>query len=67
MAAPAVEVHRAEAGPWEAVFFYLLAGSALLFSFLLCVSKNVVRMAVWLFGTLGSVALLLARAWRPLP
>ena len=58
LASPESEVHRAESGPWEAVFFYVLAGGALLFSFLLCVSKNVVRMAVWLFGTLGSIALL---------
>lgn len=65
-AAPAAETtfHRmgvvdtAPGGMMEAVLFYLVGGTAAVSAIGVCVSKNVVRMAVWLFITLGSVALL---------
>ncbi|MCO6435600.1 MAG: NADH-quinone oxidoreductase subunit J [Phycisphaerae bacterium] len=45
-------------GVWEAVFFYVIAAAAVVTSLGVCISRNIVRMAVWLFGALGCVALL---------
>lgn len=51
-------IHAAEPNAMEALVFYIVAGGALLSAIGICVSKNIVRMAVWLFLTLGSVAML---------
>lgn len=49
----------APAGGWqEALLFYAVAGAAAISAIGVAVSKSVVRMAVWLFLALGSVALL---------
>ncbi|MBI4719600.1 MAG: NADH-quinone oxidoreductase subunit J [Planctomycetes bacterium] len=48
----------APSGPVEAVLFYLVAGTAAAAAIGVCVSKNIVRMAVWLFAALGAVSLL---------
>ena len=45
-------------GSLEAVMFYLFAGVTLACGLAICVSRNIVRMAVYLFGTLGAVAVL---------
>ncbi|HEY3245910.1 MAG TPA: NADH-quinone oxidoreductase subunit J [Phycisphaerae bacterium] len=45
-------------GPIEAVLFYAFAGVVLLSGLGICISRNIVRMAVWLFGALGAVAAL---------
>ncbi len=45
-------------GVGEAVAFYLFAGVAVLSCIGIAVSANIVRMAVWLFGTLASVSAL---------
>jgi len=45
-------------GPAEALMFYLLAGAIVLSTLGICFSKSIVRMAVWLFFTLGTVAVL---------
>lgn len=45
-------------GVLEVLLFYFFAGTTLISALALCISKNVVRMAVWLFFTLGSVAVL---------
>ncbi|NOT00052.1 MAG: hypothetical protein HOP29_05445 [Phycisphaerales bacterium] len=42
----------------ETILFYLFGGAVLASAIGVCVSKSVVRMAVWLFGTLGAVAVL---------
>lgn len=50
-----------EAAPpsWgEALLFYLFAGITLGSGLAICLSKNIVRMAVYLFGTLAAVAVL---------
>lgn len=47
-----------EGGYLEAVMFYLFGGAVLVSALGVCVSTNIVRMATWLFGTLGSVAVL---------
>lgn len=47
-----------EGGYLEAMMFYLFGGAVLVSALGVCVSKNIVRMATWLFGTLGSVAVL---------
>lgn len=57
-------VHRigvtdAAPGGWmEAALFYAVGGMAALCAVGVAASKNIVRMAVWLFGALGSVAML---------
>jgi NADH-quinone oxidoreductase subunit J len=52
-------VPDAVAGGWvEALLFYLIAGGAVLSGLGVCVTQNIVRMAVWLFMALGFVALL---------
>ena len=52
-------VSSAESGsPLEAVMFYLVATGCVVSAIGVCVCKSVVRMAVFLFGALGSVALL---------
>ena len=48
----------APGGLLEAVMFYGVAAVAVVSALGICISKNIVRMAVWLFATLGSVALL---------
>jgi NADH:ubiquinone oxidoreductase subunit 6 (subunit J) len=45
-------------GPLEAFLFYAIAVPVVVCALGICISKNIVRMAVWLFGALGSVALL---------
>ncbi len=45
-------------GAGEAVAFYLFAGVAVVSCIGIAVSQNIVRMAVWLFGTLASVSAL---------
>ena len=42
----------------EGLMFYAVAGVVVVSALGVCCSKNVVRMAVWLFVTLGSVAML---------
>ncbi len=42
----------------EAILFYIFGGTVLAAAIGVCVSKRVVRMATWLFGTLGGVAVL---------
>jgi len=49
----------AEPGGWfEASMFYLFAGATVISAIGVCVTRNVVRMATWLFFALGSVAVL---------
>lgn len=45
-------------GLLEAFLFYLVGGSAVIAALGVCISTNIVRMAVWLFVALGSVAML---------
>lgn len=45
-------------GLLEAAMFYLVAGAVVVSALGICFSKNIVRMAVWLFGSLASVAIL---------
>jgi len=45
-------------GLLEALLFYLVALAAVASSLGVCISKDIVRMAVWLFGALGSVAVI---------
>jgi len=45
-------------GLLEALLFYAVAGSTVLSALGVCFAKNIVRMAVWLFVGLGSVAML---------
>ena len=49
---------RAESGMLEAIFFYVFAAAALISGLMICVGRNIVRMAVWLFFVLASVAML---------
>jgi NADH-quinone oxidoreductase subunit J len=48
----------APGGVLEAFLFYTVAGSVVLSALGVCIAKNIVRMAVWLFVGLGSVAML---------
>ncbi len=41
----------------EAVLFYIVAGGVVVSALGVCIAQNIVRMAVWLFLALGSVAL----------
>ncbi|MCH8148413.1 MAG: NADH-quinone oxidoreductase subunit J [Planctomycetes bacterium] len=54
------EVISAEApgGLLDAAMFYLVASVAVMSALGVCFTKNIVRMTVWLFGALGSAALL---------
>jgi NADH-quinone oxidoreductase subunit J len=54
------EVISAEApgGLLDAAVFYLVAAVAVMSALGVCFTKNIVRMTVWLFGALGSAALL---------
>jgi len=45
-------------GAGEAILFYLFGGAMLVSALGVCVSHSVIRMATWLFGTLGAVAVL---------
>jgi len=56
-AGEAVAPH-AESGMLEAVFFYVFAAAALISGLMICAGRNIVRMAVWLFFLLASVAML---------
>lgn len=51
-------VPQAESGMLEGIFFYVFAIGTLVSGLMICAAKNVVRMAVWLFFVLGSVAML---------
>ena len=42
----------------EPLFFYAFAIATVVSALAICVSRNIVRMAIWLFATLGSVAML---------
>ncbi len=44
-------------GFMEALLFYSVAGATVASALGVCISKNIVRMAVWLFMALGSVAM----------
>jgi len=48
----------APGGLLEAMLFYTVAGGVALSALGVCIAKNIVRMAVWLFVGLGSVAML---------
>ena len=48
----------ASGGLLEALLFYLVAGAAVISAMGVAMATNIVRMAVWLFVALGSVALL---------
>lgn len=48
----------APGGLLEAFLFFTVAGSTVLSALGVCIAKNIVRMAVWLFVGLGSVAML---------
>lgn len=60
--APADAAQSTNAAPpgglLEALLFYAVAGSTVLSALGVCIAKNIVRMAVWLFVGLGSVAML---------
>ncbi|MHC4091446.1 MAG: NADH-quinone oxidoreductase subunit J family protein [Planctomycetota bacterium] len=43
---------------WHVIVFYLFAGMTVVSAAGICLSRNIVRMAVWLFAALGSVAML---------
>jgi len=45
-------------GAGESVLFYVLGGTMLVSAIGVCLSRSVIRMAAWLFGALGAVALL---------
>ena len=51
-------VPRAESGMLEAVLFYVFAAATLLSGLMICAARNVVRMAVWVFFVLGSIAMM---------
>ncbi len=53
----AVTGAAAPGGLLEAALFYAVAAATVIGALGVCISKNIVRMAVWLFVTLGSVAL----------
>ena len=57
VARPAVTGAAAPGGLLETVLFYAVAASTVMGALGVCLSKNIVRMAVWLFVALGSVAL----------
>jgi len=50
--------NAAGGGGAEALAFYLAGGGAVVSAIGICVGKNIVRMAVWLFVALGSVAMM---------
>ncbi len=47
-----------QGGAVEALFFYLFGGALMASALGVCISKSIVRMAVWLFFALGAVAIL---------
>jgi NADH-quinone oxidoreductase subunit J len=51
-------INAAPGGFLEAMLFYAVAGSTVASALGVCISRNIVRMAVWLFVALGSVAML---------
>lgn len=48
----------APGGILEPIIFYIVAAVAVMSAIGVCVTQNIVRMTVWLFGALGSAALL---------
>jgi len=48
----------APGGLLEVILFYAVGGATVMSALGVCFSKNIVRMAVWLFAALGSVAML---------
>ncbi|MFQ5591673.1 MAG: NADH-quinone oxidoreductase subunit J [Phycisphaerae bacterium] len=56
--APGVVEAAPPGGLLEASLFYAVALPMVICTLGICISMNIVRMAVWLFGALGSVALL---------
>ncbi|MGB0715852.1 MAG: NADH-quinone oxidoreductase subunit J [Phycisphaerae bacterium] len=57
--APMNGVTRAVPSGWlDAILFYFVAGVAVISSIAVCLTQNIVRMTVWLFMTLGAVAVL---------
>lgn len=57
-AEPGVVQTAGQDGALEAVLFNLVAGGVVVAALGVCLAKNIVRMAVWLFIALGSVAVL---------
>jgi NADH:ubiquinone oxidoreductase subunit 6 (subunit J) len=56
---PAGVIEAAAPGGYlEPFLFYAVAAIVVISALGVCIAKNIVRMAVWLFGALGSVALL---------
>ncbi|MCH7813274.1 MAG: NADH-quinone oxidoreductase subunit J [Planctomycetes bacterium] len=56
---PAVAASTATDHPvWHVVTFYIFAGLTVVSALGICLSRNVVRMAIGLFATLGSIAML---------
>jgi NADH:ubiquinone oxidoreductase subunit 6 (subunit J) len=55
---PAVAAQSPVGGVLEVLFFYGFALATVVSALAICISRNIVRMAVWLFATLGSVAVL---------
>jgi len=53
-----VTTAAAPGGLLEAVLFYVVAGGTVLSALGVCLTTNIVRMAVWLFTALGGVAVL---------
>ncbi|GIK15398.1 MAG: NADH-quinone oxidoreductase subunit J [Planctomycetota bacterium] len=51
-------VYAVPGGWFEAVMFYVFAGTAVLSAIGVCVSRSVVRMATWLFFALGAISVL---------
>lgn len=52
-------VTKAVPGGWvDALLFYIVGGTAVISAIAVCFTQNIVRMTVWLFLTLGAVAVL---------
>ncbi|MCP4589519.1 MAG: hypothetical protein GY842_02120 [bacterium] len=51
-------VPTVESGMLEGIFFYVFSIAAVVSGLMICLGRNVVRMAVWLFFVLGAVAML---------
>lgn len=55
---PGVTSAAMPGGLLEVIMFYAIASVAVVSALGICFSKNIVRMAIWLFATLGAVAML---------
>ncbi|MHC5110432.1 MAG: NADH-quinone oxidoreductase subunit J family protein [Planctomycetota bacterium] len=53
-----VTTAEAPGGMLDALLFYAVGGAAVVSALAVCLTQNIVRMAVWLFIALGSVAVL---------